>query len=116
MSSLTPFPRGLSSWIVTLLFMSVCAAAAAQDRAWIERSDRNTAMVFDTLGAFYPEWMSSLGIEKFDTAVMDLKPDRVKRADAALGAAAKRLSGLKAKEKDPRVRQDIDIVVEALER
>jgi len=73
-------------------------------------------MVFDTLGAFYPEWMSSLGIEKFDTAVMDLKPDRVKRADAALGAAAKRLSGLKAKEKDPRVRQDIDIVVEALER
>ena len=73
-------------------------------------------MVFDTLGAFYPEWMASIGVEKFDTAVTDLKPDRVKRIDAALAAAAKRFASLKASEKDPRVRQDIDIVVEALER
>jgi uncharacterized protein (DUF885 family) len=73
-------------------------------------------MVFDTLGAFYPEWMSSIGVEKFDTAAMDLKPDRVKRIDAALAAAAKRFAGLKAGEKDARVRQDIDIVVEALDR
>src|SRR5260221_4274988 len=115
MSSGTPVAGGLSMWIRVSVFIA-SPAAAADDRSWIERSDRNTAMVFDTLGAFYPEWMSSLGIEKFDTAVMDLKPDRVKRADAALGAAARRLSGLKAKEKDPRVRQDIDIVVEALER
>ena len=63
-------------------------------------------MVFDTLGAFYPEWMASIGLEKFDTAAADLKPDRVKRIDAAL----------KAKESDPRVRQDIDIVVDALDR
>src|SRR5260221_11848242 len=115
MSSGTPLARGLSIWITVSVFIA-SPAAAADDRSWIERSDRNTAMVFDTLGAFYPEWMSSLGIEKFDTAVMGLKPDSVKRADAARGAAAKRLSGLKAKEKDPRVRQDIDIVVEALER
>lgn len=73
-------------------------------------------MVFDTLGAFYPEWMANLGIEKFDTAVADLKPDRVQRIDAALAATAKRIGALKAKEKDPRVRQDIDIVVEALQR
>ena len=73
-------------------------------------------MVFDTLGAFYPEWMSSIGVEKFDSAVMDLKADRVKRIDAALAAAAKRFASLKAGEKDARVRQDIDIVVAALER
>jgi hypothetical protein len=96
--------------------MSVCAAAAAQDRAWIERSDRNTAMVFDVLGAFYPEWMSYLGVEKFDTAVMDLKPGRAKRVDAALRAEAARLSALREKERDTHVREDLDITLDALAR
>ncbi len=73
-------------------------------------------MVFDTLGAFYPEWMANIGVEKFDTAVPDLMPDRATRIDAALAAAAKRMAALKTGEKDPRVRQDIDIVVQALER
>src|SRR5438270_5493836 len=105
MSSGTPAARGLSIWITAFVFIA-SSASAADDRSWIERSDRNTAMVFDTLGAFYPEWMSSIGLEKFDSAAMDLKPDRVKRADAALAAAAKRFASLKAGEKDARVRQD----------
>src|SRR5258708_25791736 len=115
MSSATPSARGLSIWITVFVFIAF-AATAAEDRSWIERSDRNTAMVFDTLGAFYPEWMASIGLEKFDTAAGDLKADRVQRIDAALAAAAQRLAALKAKEADPRVRQDIDIVVDALER
>src|SRR3954447_6307994 len=106
MSSGTPPARGLSIWITVLVFIA-SSAAAADDRSWIERSDRNTAMVFDTLGAFYPEWMASIGLEKFDTAVADLKAERVKRIDAALSAVAKRLVEVKAKERDARVRQDI---------
>src|SRR6185295_5887344 len=114
MSSLTPVARGFSIWITAVLF--IASSAAAQDRAWIERSDRQTAMVFDTLGAFYPEWMSSLGIEKFDTAVNDLKPGYVKRIDAALAAQVKKLAAAKQGESDRRVREDLDIVIEALER
>src|SRR2546426_1064027 len=114
MSSATPSARGLSIWITALGF--IAASALAQDRSWIERSDRNTAMVFETLGAFYPEWMASLGIDKFDTGVLDLKADRVKRIDAALAAQVARLSRLKAKESDPRVREDLDIVIDALEQ
>ena len=99
MSSGTPLARGLSIWISVFAFIA-SAATAAEDRSWIERSDRNTAMVFETLGAFYPEWMASLGIEKFDTAVVDLKPDRVKRVDAALAAQITRVKALKAKGND----------------
>ena len=115
MSSGTPAARGFSIWISAFVFIA-SSAWAADDRSWIERSDRNTAMVFDTLGAFYPEWMSSIGVEKFDTRVMDLKADRVKRIEAALAAAAQRFANLKATEKDARVRTDIDIVVETLDR
>src|SRR3954469_24807103 len=99
MSSGTPPARGLSIWITVLVFIA-SSASAADDRSWIERSDRNTAMVFDTLGAFYPEWMSSIGLEKVDSAAMNLKPNRVKPADGALAAPAKGFASLKAGEKD----------------
>jgi uncharacterized protein DUF885 len=90
--------------------------ATAQDRAWVERSDRHTAAVFDTLGQFFPEWMSSIGVERFDTGVTDLKPGRVKRIDAALAATLRRLAAARQGESDTRVREDLEIVAEALER
>ncbi|TMH89839.1 MAG: DUF885 domain-containing protein, partial [Betaproteobacteria bacterium] len=87
--------------------LSAPLADAAEDRSWVERSDRHTAMVFETLGAFYPEWMSHLGLERFDPGVMDLKPGRGKRLDAALAASVKRLAAAKQSENDPRVREDL---------
>jgi len=73
-------------------------------------------MVFETLGAFYPEWMSEIGVERFDGAVMDRRPGRVKRIDAALATALKRVAAAKDTEKDVRVRADLDLVIDALER
>src|SRR6267378_7694141 len=87
--------------------LSAPLADAAEDRSWVERSDRNTAMVFETLGAFYPEWMSHLGLDRFDPYVIDLKPGRNKRLDAALVASVKRLAGAKDGEGDVRVREDL---------
>src|SRR5436190_14828755 len=112
MSSRTPSARGLSIWML-VFFTGICSA---QDRAWIARSDRQTTMVFETLGAFYPEWMSYLGIDKFDTAVNDWRPGYVKRIDAALAGELKRLGAARQAETDRRVREDLDIDIEALER
>src|SRR5258707_11019426 len=104
MSCLTPSSRGFSIRITVFAFIaSVAGAALAQDRSWIERSDRHTAMVFETLGAFYPEWMSEIGVERFDGAVMDRRPGRVKRIDAALATALKRVAAAKDTGKDGRV-------------
>ena len=96
--------------------LSAPLADAAEDRSWVERSDRHTVMIFETLGAFYPEWMSHLGLERFDPEVMDLKPGVVKRLDAALAASVKRLAAAKQTESDPRVLEDLEIDIEALER
>jgi hypothetical protein len=96
--------------------LSAPLAKAAEDRSWVECSDRYTLMVFETLGAFNPEWMSHLGIERFDPGVMDLKPGRSKRLDAALAASVKHLEGVKESEGDVRVREDLEIVIDALER
>ena len=56
--------------------LSAPLAEAAEDRSWVERSDRISAIVFESLGPFQPEQASALGLERFDTAALDLKPGR----------------------------------------
>jgi len=90
-------------------------AATAADRSWIETSDRNSAIVIEMQGAFQPEFASELGIERFDTAVLDLNPDNAKRYDAAAGRVLELLSAKRKTESDPRVRQDLDILIDAVE-
>jgi len=102
--------------LVALALLAVCGAGLAQDRAWIERSDRYSQQALMVLGRFYPEWMSEIGLERFDGEVHDLKPGHVERADAALGSVASQLRAARLKEQDTRVREDLDIVIEALAR
>src|SRR5260221_12387162 len=114
MSCLTPSSRGFSIRITVFAFIaSVAGAALAQDRSWIERSDRHTAMVFETLGAFYPEWMSEIGVERFDGAVMDRRPGRVNLLHGALAPAWQRGGAAEGTEKEGRVRPGLDPVRDA---
>lgn len=101
---------------LALLLVVLAGYAAADDRAWIERSDRNSRMVLDAIGPFNPEWMSDLGLERYDTQARDLKARHVEREDAAMSAAAAKLRAARLKEADERVREDLDITLEALAR
>ena len=91
-------------------------AEAAEDRSWVERSDRISAIVFESLGPFQPEHASALGLERFDTAALDLKPGRTARHEAAARRVLQRLAALRKAETDPRVRQDLDLLIDAVER
>ena len=103
-------------WIVAVVVAAAAGVATAQDRAWIEASDRYSNQLLETLGAFYPEWMSELGLERYDTAVRDLQQRRVERADAALSAMAARLRAARLNERDARVREDLEILLDAIAR
>lgn len=103
-------------WIVAVVLMAAGAMAAAQDRAWVQTSDRYSNQVLETLGGYFPEWMSELGLERYDTEVRDLKPRHVERADAALAAIAKRLRAARLKEQNAHVREDLDILLDAIRR
>ena len=98
-----------------LIALALCGAAAAQE-SWIERSNRNASLVFETMAAFDPEQASYHGLERFDTAVFDLGPRYSERFVAAGGELVKRLAALKAAEKDARVAQDLEILIDAVER
>jgi hypothetical protein len=98
---------------LTLLLASLTGWCA---QPWIERSDRNSAIVFEALGAFQPEYMSYLGVERFDAQAMDLAPQVVERFDAAARGLLARLAQLKAAEADAQVLLDLDLLIDAVGR
>ena len=95
--------------------LCVPLAATAAEPPWIEASDRNSAIVIEMEGAFHPEFASELGVDRFDTAVLDLDPENAKRYDAAAGRVLELLSARRKTESDAKVRQDLDILIDAVE-
>lgn len=100
--------------LAAALCLSLSAGAAPP--LWLERSDRNSAMVFETLGAFQPEYMSYLGVERFDGAVLDLEPAPVERFDAAARRVLRRLVERRKAETEPKVLEDLDILIDAVRK
>ena len=102
----------MSRWFVALLaFMSLSASAAQVD--WIAESNRHAQVLLEIVARYSPESAASLGVEGYDERVFDLKPNYAERAEADFGAAAQKLEGVRTQATDPRVQQDLDILIEA---
>src|SRR3989442_11438001 len=93
--------RRLYCFVALAGTLSAPLAEAAEDRSWVERSDRISAIVFESLGPFQPEQASALGLERFDTAALDLKPRRTARHEAAARRVLQRLPPLRDTETGP---------------
>ncbi|HWH40338.1 MAG TPA: DUF885 domain-containing protein [Usitatibacter sp.] len=100
--------------VLTVALLAASASAATPD--WIARSNAIVQPVLELRAKFTPEQASFRGLEQYDTEVADLKPKRRERELAALDSEVASLKRTREGEQDARVRQDIDIVVGALER
>src|SRR5260221_14546924 len=89
--------------------LGVPLSASAAEPPWIEASDRNSAIVIEMEGAFHPEFASELGVDRFDTAVLDLNPEYAKRYEAAAGRVLEPLAAKRKAESDPKARQGLQI-------
>lgn len=89
-------------------------AAAAED--WVARSNANAQPLLKVLADFSPETGSALGVPGYDEGVLDLKPGVNERFRAAAEAARRDLQAKRESEKDPRVLQDLDIMIEAAQQ
>jgi uncharacterized protein (DUF885 family) len=102
----------------TLRTLAVVAAAlmgttalAAED--WLARSNANAQPMLDTLARYAPEAAASLGVTGHDEEVFDLKPRYDERFEADLERVAADLESRIATTTDPRVKQDLRILVQA---
>src|SRR5689334_5167339 len=98
--------------IIGLLAL-VSSAAHAADTSWVEESNRNAQLLLDINVRYGPEGAASTGIEGHDSEIFDLKPRVNERQMADLEAAAKELEARRAQTRDPRVIQDLDILIGA---
>lgn len=90
--------------------------AHAEDRSWIDASNAQAQILLDVITKYNPESAAALGVEGHDGEVMDLEPRYVERQEADTDAAIGKLQVARSSAADPRVQQDIDILIDAAQR
>ncbi len=98
----------------SFLLMNV-TTAAADERSWVDRSNENAQIVLEVLAEFNPEGAGSLGVDGLDEAIIDYRPGLYERNKSAAEAVLAELHERLAEETEPRVRQDLEILIQAVE-
>jgi uncharacterized protein (DUF885 family) len=91
------------------------AGAAPAAQAWVARSNANAKILLAVVARLAPEGAGRMGIEGLDEAITDYSDGYEDRAIAANRAAAKALRDALPTAGDQRVRQDLEIMIEAAE-
>ena len=81
--------------------------------AWVAKSNADAQILLQAQAPFAPEEASYFGLSDYDGQVYDLKPEVGERFRAAMAQARDQLQARLANEKDPNVRQDLEIMIHA---
>jgi len=111
----TRYPKPMRSTLLATLLMS-CSAFAQTSPAWIARSNQNTQILIDIDSKYSPEDASEEGLRSFDDLITVLSPERHTQLRADYVKAREQLQAKLAAEKDPLVRQDLEILIHAADR
>lgn len=95
--------------IFVLLFAAVLSADASSD--WVQRSNENAKILLDVFSRYNPEFAGQLGVEGVDENIIDLSPGFNDRANRDTEAAIAQLRAKWEEEKDPAVKQDLEILM-----
>lgn len=88
-------------------------APAASAPAWVEQSNAYAQILLGAQAPFQPEGLSFFGIPGYDTMTADLGPDNGARFRKATADAKTALQEKLRLERDPDVRQDLEIMIQA---
>ncbi len=89
------------------------AAVTKPVPAWVTASNANAMILVKAQADFGPEQFSFFGIPGYDDKVSDLRPDSGKRFRAAMETAKAALDAKLQTERNPDVRQDLEIMIKA---
>ncbi len=103
----------MSRVIIALLAVVLAPAVSAAEADWIAESNRHASVLLEVVARYAPETAASLGVEGHDADIFDLKPSVVERQDADFAAAIAELEKRRGSANDPRVQQDLDILLQA---
>ena len=101
--------------IVLCLLIPGLALAQTQP-SWVARSNQNTQILIDIESKYEPESASEDGVQGLDDRITVLSADRHLKVRADLVQARDQLQAKLAAEKDPLVRQDLEILIQSADR
>lgn len=81
--------------------------------AWVDKSNEYAQILLQAQAPFQPEYASFFGVPGYDDKVSDLGPDHTQRYRTAMAQAIGQLQAKLATERDPNVRQDLQIMIKA---
>jgi len=81
--------------------------------SWVDRSNQYAQVLLKAQAPFAPEETSFMGVPGYDGLVTDLKPEFSARFRTASARSRDELKARLATERDPNVRQDLEIMIRA---
>lgn len=90
-------------------------AAAPAPPDWVAKSDRNTQLLLDAMARSSPEGAGQLGVPGLDEEILDLTPGFEARNQAALKKVRGQLQARLGSETDPKVKQDLQILLHTID-
>ena len=113
-------PHLVIAGVVSLIFGSAPVRAEAPARPaprplaeWVKKSNQNAKIMVELMAKLQPEAASQFGVEGYDDQILDLSPGFVERQIKAIRVVHTELVRRLAAETDPRVKQDLEILVKA---
>src|SRR2546426_499637 len=97
-----------------LFLILVMVSAFADSAGWVEKSNRNAQVLLEQQARFFPESAGRSGVSGVDEQIIDIKPEASERRMQAGKAAESALVARLGLEKDPLVRQDLEILIGAV--
>lgn len=94
---------------LTLALLSLHASAAEQP--WVTRSNENAKLLLNVLAKYSPEGASNLGVDGFDEQITDMSRDLFEASNKDTRAVIAELRKRLKVETDPKVKQDLEILI-----
>jgi hypothetical protein len=102
--------------VITLLLISTHSFAQGASNftpEWVKRSNEIAYKVMESQAKFVPEFAGQSGVDGYDEEIFDLGENLFERQIAVSEQNITMLKGLLANEEDPRVAQDIEIMIKS---
>ncbi|WP_426103522.1 DUF885 domain-containing protein [Massilia sp. TSP1-1-2] len=99
--------------LAALIIGALSLPAGAAQPAWVTKSNESAKLLLHVLAKYSPESASGLGVDGYDEQITDLSRDQFEASNKDLRAAIAQLQKQLASELDPKVRQDLAILIGA---
>jgi uncharacterized protein (DUF885 family) len=103
--------KKIRSVIGGLSLVALALPALATEQAWVTRSNANSKLLLNVLAKHSPEQATFFGVEGLDEQISDFSRDEYEAEMKDLRALVADLEKKRKTEADPKVRQDLDIVI-----